>query len=163
MVDKDTENQTKGLRASNTVSTLKPTEVQAQQAQDWPMTPELLGGGNPYVGVDLGQELPQPMPEKIWVGRTATISEGVADALGCTIDDNGTLHAKENLRKLMHGDFEGLPDDSGAFAYTPDEPLFKSKYIGVPDLLIRIEKLEEQVDGLLDRIAKHNIRAQHRI
>lgn len=103
-------------RASNTVSTLKPTEVQAQDAQDWPI-----------------------------------------------ITPAGFGDAKENLRKLMHGDFDGLPDDSGAFAYSPDEPVFHSKYIGVPDLLVRIEKLEAQVDSLLDRIAKHNIRAQHRI
>jgi len=27
--------------------------------------------------------------------KSATISEGVADALGCTIDDNGTLHANQ--------------------------------------------------------------------
>ena len=44
----------------------------------------------------------------------------------------------------------------------PKSPEPKKIY-SVAELAGRIERLEEQLDGLLDRLAKYNIRAQHRI
>jgi hypothetical protein len=65
--------------------------------------------------------------------------------------------------------------------YSPDEPQFEPKIKGKPALPVRqsfqdrtaakvplglenrVTKLEERVDALMDRIAVHNIRAQHKL
>ena len=137
MVDNDTEVQTKGLRASNTITTLRPTEVTGYE------TPS---GGHVTMEEILA---PQKAYEK---GVARVIDEFVKypeSHLPVQKTDLFTEH--EQAEELNTPGQIIEVDDPRDFL-----PVGRS-------LAERVEKLEGQVDGLLYRIAKYNIRAQHRI
>ena len=77
-----------------------------------------------------------------------------------TLNDTEAVYGEplDNLRKLMAGDLESLPKNDDCFAYYDYKPGSDQSEYGR-----RLQKLEEQMDGLLDRLARYNQRAQHRI
>jgi hypothetical protein len=182
MPENETIEKPKGLRASNTHTTLAPKSIF-----------EAAGVPDPQF-------------------RTATISEGVAAAMGATIDENGTLHdtgefklvrkpsppTPEETWKMLEGPFakntetvyvpvevnkEWQPENkamkpevlkAGYVVKAPLTPRFSSigalvdeplpaESRATKSLVDRVQKLEEQMDSILDRFAKYNVRAQHRI
>lgn len=129
------------LRASNTVSTLKPVEVNAS----FPIPESGIAG-----------ELRNPRHLQKALDDLADWAKDIPLS-GQDVETVPSPEQQQTLFGLPEGDFESGFADDHCFAYTPDEAHFNNS------LLQRVERLEEQVDGLLDRIAKYNIRAQHRI
>ena len=137
MVDNESEIQTRSpLRASNTVSTLKPVDI-----------------------TNYGKGFSGEVPNETFGGPAIdTLHDEEVNHVQRPLFPAGDFESDfapvENLRKLL----ASQPDedgDSGAFAYTP-EPSERS-------LRARVLKLEEQMDSLLDRIALFNIKASHKI
>ena len=133
-----------GLRASNTLETLRPREINVP-ANSIPQLP-LQGRGLPPI--DFEDE----------VRKT---------------DFGGEPHLPESARlgspeyvKALRKQFE-KPE---AYNVLPVDWPTAQETMGLPETIsystgyrARIEKLEEQMDGLLDRLAKFNFKASHKI
>jgi hypothetical protein len=118
-----------------------------------------------YTGVRASNTRETLKPQDIFAGRTATISEGVADSLGCTIDDNGTLHAKIPLdlpKETIYRPSTKSGDIYALKSYLPEPPK-KAQPVEERPLTDRVTRLEELVDALYDRIALHNVKSSHKI
>jgi len=98
------------------------------------LKPTEVTGEPVFLGLDLASPDPEDVPDSVY---------------GEPLD---------NLRKLMAGDLESLPKNDDCFAYYDYKPGSDQSEYGR-----RLQKLEEQMDGLLDRLARYNQRAQHRI
>lgn len=149
MIENDTEVKHVGIRASNTVKTLTPTEVVpgVQTTPDPFYTTITVPSSGKYAF-----EYDSPVSSS--TGMYPSPDNAVLiDPLKST--ENESPEQQQTLFGLPEGDFESGFADDHCFAYTPD----KEESV----LSRRVSRLEEQVDGILDRLAKFSIRASHKI
>jgi len=141
------------LRASNTIETLRPRDI------SWP-TATLPGPG--YAGA------PADVPPEI---ELAYSPSGMAYAAPVRKTDNPPLQGRGlppegfGLEPVQQTDlFTGReqPVKLNANVLPVNWPASTNKPPQLP-LTDRVERLEEQVDALLDRIALHNVRSSHKI
>jgi hypothetical protein len=148
MFDKDTKNVTDGqkvdaprtgLRASNTLETLRPREINVPA---WTGLPGCEMGVDPADVID-----------------TLPLQGRGLPPVGCATPYPQSF--KDNLRPEQ---YNLLPVDWPTAAETMGFKEVERAYevLQLP-LETRVLRLEEQVDGLLDRLAAYNVKSSHKI
>ena len=133
MNDQDTSTETvqlTGLRASNTLQTLKPVEFNAR---------ELL-----------------PMPEinpEIWAALQKS-EDNVPASISPELDPFKTYDPVNRPTLFTQPE----PFETLNVSHVKDDPIWI-----ISAILDRLETLEAKVAGLLERVEKYNVRAQHRL
>lgn len=180
--DEPTTPPTTGLRASNTLKTLKPREVTG-------VGPEPVfvktDGDYPFIKTQAqyeeivrktdnsGKELETngEFYKRTADGLANNLREAKANVLPVNFPASAGLDGKP-LELPYQGETGLELPKPKEIVYGPHKaPEFAKQYkpahtpvpLLIPSLYDRVTKLEEQVDSLLDRIAKHNQRSSHKI
>ncbi len=163
-----------GLRASNTLETLKPREIQFA-----PPTLETFNESSPGIvlpePVFVRKDGPYPFIEtraeyEAIVRKTDNVFSSSYEANEYAGRQRATQTAPVDI--IKDGEKYTVVTNNGANVLPVDWPTVEKgwqsenktpKPFLMPSLTDRVQKLEEQVDSLLDRIAKHNQRSSHKI
>ena len=141
------------LRASNTLETLRPKEVN--------VAPEWLQKAMPQVLEEVKNFL-EPVQET----DSLPLQGRGLPPVDYEYDSAGHPHKVKNVQET---DLFAEPEQPEKYNVLPVDWPTATKTMGLPEEFLdfplekRVTRLEEQVDGLLDRLAKFSIRSGHKI